>query len=224
VTISAIIPAYRCAAYIGEAVESVRAQTLPAHEIVVVDDGSPDESAVIAERLGARCIRQRHAGIGAARNRGVREGRGELIAFLDGDDVWMPDKLERQAAALAADPELDGVLGYTEQFLSPDLSPAERARLVYETEPQPGGLPGSMLVRRSAFERAGLFDESLPVGEFVEWYARALDAGVRLEVRPGVVLRRRLHASNTMRDRRDDYTAYPRILKQALDRRRAGTS
>lgn len=219
--VSVIIPVRDGARYLPEAIASVRAQTVPAAELIVVDDGSADGSGDVALALGADCIRQAPAGIGAARNAGVRRARGDAVAFLDADDLWAPDKLERQASALANDGALDGVFGLAQQFLSPDLPAEERARLRCPEDPQPGIHAGALLVRRPAFERTGGFDESLPVGEFVDWYARAAQLGLAFATLESLVLRRRLHAANTVRSRRDERAAYARIIKASLDRRRA---
>jgi glycosyltransferase involved in cell wall biosynthesis len=221
VNVSAVIPVFLSERYLAEAIESVHAQTTPVLEIVVVDDGSPDGSAALAARLGARCVRQQNAGIGAARNRGVKEARGAAVAFLDADDRWARDRIERQVGLLEGDPALSGVLGEVQQFVSPELSEAERARLECPPEPQAGGVPGALLVRRDDFLATGGFDERLRVGEFVDWYARARETGLRIAFHEGVVLHRRLHASNTMRARRDEHATYARILKDTLDRRRS---
>jgi glycosyltransferase involved in cell wall biosynthesis len=96
--VGVVIPAFNVAQYVGQAVESVLVQTLPAARIVVVDDGSVDDTALIVERFGdaVTCIRQENRGVAAARNRGARECGTEWVAFLDADDIWPPTKLERQ--------------------------------------------------------------------------------------------------------------------------------
>lgn len=97
-TLSVIIPAYNSAGFIGRAIESVFAQTVPVHELIVVDDGSSDDTSATAAAFGPRVkvLRQPNGGPGAARNHGVRESRGEWLAFLDADDAWVPSKIERQ--------------------------------------------------------------------------------------------------------------------------------
>ncbi len=107
-TISVVIPAHNEANRIAGALESVLAQTRPPLEILVVDDGSTDDTAGVAERFGARVIaHQKNLGISAARNRGIDEATGEWIALLDADDRWMPERLEWLARASAARPEID---------------------------------------------------------------------------------------------------------------------
>ena len=101
-SISVVIPAYNAEGCVVRAVESVLAQSRPAMEVIVVDDGSRDATAAVAERFGpaVRVLRQANGGPAAARNHGVREAGGEWIAFLDADDAWLPQKLERQAEKL----------------------------------------------------------------------------------------------------------------------------
>jgi glycosyltransferase involved in cell wall biosynthesis len=106
--ISTIIPAFRAARTIGRAVDSVLAQTRPPEEIVVVDDGSPDDLAAALRSYGdrVRLIRKANGGAGSARNFGIARSRGDLIAFLDADDYWEPCKLERQLAILESEPRV----------------------------------------------------------------------------------------------------------------------
>lgn len=204
--ISAVICVFDGERFLADAIASVRSQTNPAEELVVIDDGSTDRSAAIAESLGARCIRQHHAGIGAARNRGVTESRGDVIAFLDADDLWPAHKLERQAAALDG---VDMVFGQVEQF-------GDRS-----SPPQVAALPGSALIRTSAFERVGPFETKWRVGEFVSWCARARELGLSSRTVDTLVLRRRIHGANQGIRHKDASKDYARILKAALDRRRA---
>jgi glycosyltransferase involved in cell wall biosynthesis len=105
--VSVVVPVFAGERFLGDALDSVAAQTYPRTETIVVDDGSPDGSAQIAAaRPGVRVLRERHRGVAAARNAGVSAVRGELIAFLDQDDEWQPHKLARQTAVLAERPEL----------------------------------------------------------------------------------------------------------------------
>jgi glycosyltransferase involved in cell wall biosynthesis len=107
-TISVVIPTYNRAREVGDAIDSALAQTRPALEIIVIDDGSTDETPAVLARYGERIrvVRQNNQGVAAARNAGIAVARGDLLAFLDSDDVWLPRKLELQAARIEADPEL----------------------------------------------------------------------------------------------------------------------
>ena len=141
-----------------------------------------------------------------------------LLAFVDADDLWVPGRLARMTAALGG---AGIVSGAVEPFISPELPCERRARLRCPQElARGGGMAGAMVISEAAFRRVGPFDESLRSGEVVDWYLRAVDAGVR-EVRLAeVVLRRRIHESNhglIMPEGRADYL---RVMRAALHRRR----
>src|SRR5262245_20179101 len=105
-SVSVVIPCYNAGRFLKETLESILAQTRPALEVIVVDDGSTDDSAAVAGAFGppVRVLRQSNQGESVARNRGLDEARGDWVAFLDADDVWAPDKLERQLAAVEGSP------------------------------------------------------------------------------------------------------------------------
>jgi len=219
--VSVVIPVYNGARYLADAIESVLGQRPRPREVLVVDDGSTDASARVAERFaGVRCLRERHRGLGAAHNRGVALASGELVAFLDQDDVWQPRKLERQLTAYARDDRLEVVFGHVRQFVSPELDARSAGRLVCPPRAEPGYLIGAALFRREALAHVGPFREDLVTGNFIDWMARARDRGLREAMLPDVVLRRRLHTANYGRVRRDARRDYARVLKAALDRRR----
>ena len=222
--VSVMIGVYNAERYLGEAIDSVLAQTHRPLELIVVDDGSDDGSADVARSYGdaVRYAYQENAGNGAARNHAVSLASGELYAFLDADDRFVPDKLERQLAALDADPMLDVVFGHVREFVSPELTVEERERVRPPAPaPQPWTAPNLMLVKRKAFERVGPFSETLKVGVTVDWYARATEAGLRSTMLPEVLLERRLHLTNNGLRERDSRQQYVHVLKAALDRRRA---
>ncbi|WP_346925686.1 glycosyltransferase family A protein, partial [uncultured Arthrobacter sp.] len=190
------------------------------------DDGSSDDTVAVAQRFGPAvqvcCIP--HGGPGAARNAGIVRAGGEVLAFLDADDLWQENKLELQLAALAATPELDMVFGLVDHFYSPELDGAARAVTPLPPSGAPGYLPSAWLVRRAALERVGPLATDLAVGEFIGWFIRAKECGLRWSVVPQVVARRRIHAANTARARGDNHQDYVRILKASLNRRRAAAT
>jgi glycosyltransferase involved in cell wall biosynthesis len=179
--VSVIMPAYNAAPFIGTAIDSVLAQTYSHHELTVVDDGSTDGTAEIVRAYGGRLryVRQGNARQAAARNRGIAESRGELIAFVDADDVWRQDKLERQVALLTSNPRLG--LAYSSMELidrdgrSLGCSPA-RLRgdcLAGLLLGQSGGICGSTgLVPRAVLERVGTFDVELTPCEETDLFWR----------------------------------------------------
>jgi glycosyltransferase involved in cell wall biosynthesis len=222
-SVSAVIAVCDGERYLAAAIESALAQTVPPDEILVVDDGSTDGTAAIARGFGGigRCLQGSHAGLSATLNRGIEAARGQHLAFLDADDLWLPEKLAIQTRALAADPGLEAVFGHVEQFVSPDVAPEARPALPEAMRVAPGYFTGALLIRAAAVRRAGPFDPQWQVGNFVDWYLRAQEAGVRDAMLPEIVLRRRLHADNMGVRERESRRAYARILKHALDRRRA---
>ena len=222
-SVSVVIPVYNCERYLGDAIRSAIAQTAPPDQIVVVDDGSTDASVQVARSFGppVQCACQPHRGLSAALNRGIEHARGAFFAFLDADDLWVEDKLARQLDALDADASLDAVFGHVEQFASPELPPSERPRLDDALRVAPGNLAGALLIRADAFRRVGPFDPRWQIGNFIDWYLRAREAGIRDAMLEAVVLRRRLHADNLGTRERTSRSAYAQILKHALDRRRA---
>ena len=221
--ISVMIGVYHAERYLGEAIESVFAQSYRPLELIVVDDGSDDGSGEVARRYGAALTyaRQENAGNGSARNHAVRLASGELFAFLDADDRFVPAKLAHQFAALDADPTLDMVFGHVREFVSPELTEAQRATVRPPApQPLPWPAPNLMLIRRESFARVGPFSETVRVGVTVDWYARAAEAGLRSAMLPEVVLERRLHLTNNGLRERDSRQQYLHVLKAALDRRR----
>jgi glycosyltransferase involved in cell wall biosynthesis len=220
---SVIIPAFNGARYLPEAIDSVRAQH-DSIELIVVDDGSTDDTVTVVRALGPgiTLLQQAHAGIGSARNLGVAHARGTFLGFLDADDLFTPNKLTLQAAHLQREGGPDLSFGAVEEFVSGELADEQKARLHARGTLQ-GAVAGAMLMRRSAFSRVGPF-AAWRVGEFVDWYMRAMEAGLRAETLPDVVLRRRLHGDNVGIRARDARVDYARIMKGALDRRRQGRS
>jgi len=225
--ISVMIGVYNAERYLAEAIESVLAQNYRPLELIVVDDGSDDASGDVARRYGDAIVyaRQENAGNGSARNHAVRLASGELFAFLDADDRFAPGKLELQFAALEADAELDMVFGHVREFVSPELTEAQRAT-VRPPAPQalPWPAPNLMLIRRESYGRVGPFSEVVRVGVTVDWYARAAEVGLRSAMLPEVVLERRLHLTNNGLRERDSRQQYLHVLKASLDRRRAQNS
>ncbi len=220
--VSVIIPVYNCEAYLAEAIGSVLAQTYRPLEIIVVDDGSTDGSADVAHRFQntVEYCRQTHRGSSAARNAGVELAQGDYIAFLDADDLWLEDKLDLQMASFHESPALDLVFGHVEHFHSPDLDADVAERMYCPSDPMPGYLAGAMLARRAALQRVGPFDQSLRVGEFVDWYSRAMDAGLVSLMLPATLIQRRIHSGHLAVRRRDSQTDFLRVVKASMDRQR----
>lgn len=223
--VSVIIPVYNYDRYLGEAIESALGQTYQHLEVIVVDDGSTDQSGEVARSFAGRGVRycpQVHAGIGPARNSGVELAQGEVLAFLDADDRWPLEKLKRQLSAFESDPTLEMVFGQALQLQNgPEWEAGIRNNQLAVAGMVPGMVPGTMLIKRDAFLRVGKFQGDWKVGEFIDWYARAVEFQIRSLVMPELLLWRRIHDSNQGVRERQSVSDYARVLKAKLDRKRA---
>lgn len=221
--VSVLVPLYNGRRYVGAAIDSILGQTRPPDEVIVVDDGSADGGADIVAGYGARVrlLRQENRGAPAALNAGLRVARGDLIAFLDHDDLWMPEKLALQCGALQEDAALDGVFSHVEVFLSEDAAESDGRHVVPDV-PLAGISKNSLLARRTAFDRIGPFDETMRTADFVPWWARAAGLGFHYRMLDAVLVRRRIHATNSGIVRRQEQQQESLAgLHDALARRRA---
>ncbi len=220
-TVSVLIPVLD-GRFLGEAIESVVSQEYRPLEIVVVDSSEGGTRQVV-EPYGplVRYEWQAPAGIGPARNRGVELASGELLTFLDSDDLFEPGRLRLQASVLKRDPSLEAVFGCVSEFVQPGLSVSERAALRLPLEMFPSHLAWTMLIRRPAFDRIGSFATDYVVGDTVEWYARARSQGLRSVMLDRIVARRRLHDGNTGLTKWDARGEFARIAREAVERHRS---
>ena len=221
-TVSAIVPCFNAAAYLSEAIDSIFDQAIPGIEIIVIDDGSTDASASVAATFTGRIryVHQENQGISGARNAGLQMSTGSYIAFLDADDLWPARSLANRLKVLIENPEVGCVFGAVEQFVSPELSDDERALIAAPPDVRAGRLAGSMLITREAFEKTGYFNSAFGVGETMDWVARSEESGVKAKSIESIVLRRRIHSSNTVRKQRAQQSDYLRVLKASIERRR----
>jgi glycosyltransferase involved in cell wall biosynthesis len=229
--VSCIVPVFNGERYLAEALDSILAQEYTPLDIIVADDGSTDGTAAVARGYGdrVRVLRQPNAGAPAARNLGLQAARGELIAFLDSDDLWHREKLARQTARFAARPELEVSVTHVQSFWIPELrDEAERFRDHPLAQPQPGYVTITMMARRTVFERVGGFNTRRSVGDPMEWFVRAAEHGVVMELLPDTLAYRRLHQRNlswqsgpSRRMTAAMQEALLRVVKESLDRRRA---
>ena len=219
--ISVISPAYQAEKYLSEAVASVRSQNWPGGlEVIIVDDGSQDSTFALARQLGDTALTRERGGAASARNAGLRAASGELVMLLDADDVLMPGAAARLYAPLDTNPELAAVFGMVRDFVSPELTAEQQQELRVRPESYGGILPGCSLIRRWAFEQIGYFDEALKTGETVAWMLKLRDAGLLTTNLDDVVLKRRLHLTNTGRvNAKQEMQSYAAILRQRMRRK-----
>jgi glycosyltransferase involved in cell wall biosynthesis len=230
--VSVVIPAFNSERFLGEAIESVLAQTYGPLETIVVDDGSTDGTVAVASAYSeVTVIEQANAGPSAARNRGFAASRGDFIAFQDSDDLMTPDKLEVQAGLLIEKPEAGCVLAEQELLIEegaelpfwaegsnvPTVMPAKPEELADE----PDVHTMTMVVRRETFEQVGGFDEEMRAAEDVDWMLRAAEQGIEIRRLPRVLLRRRVHPASLTQDVAAGRAGHFLALKKRIERHRA---
>ena len=203
--------------FLGAALRSVLAQTLPPAEILVVDGRSTDGTARIADSFPeVRRLIQRDDGLARARNLGIEAAQYDLIAFLDHDDLWERQKLETQVRFMGNQPPLEYTLTWMHFFLEDGTPRPERFAGARLDEPRSAATPSTLVARRSVFDRIGAFDPSLTIGCDADWFTRARDAGVYCATIPEVLLKKRLHENNisrnVQRNRRDMFEVARRSI------------
>jgi glycosyltransferase involved in cell wall biosynthesis len=226
-SVSVILPVKNGAKYLEESLRSVVAQDHPPCEVLVLDNGSTDQTELITRKFAADGVRflanRPPLGIAGSWNVGIQLASGELLAFTSHDDIWVSHKLRKQAECLVAQPELDYCIALVRTFLDSTITappPGFPPELLGAAVP--GYLPETLMARHRAFERAGYFDCSF-LQEDTEWYVRARDAGLRMTVVEEVLVHKRLHGNSTtysvarVRQWRHDML---RIVNKTLERRR----
>lgn len=229
-TVSAVIPTYNRRRSIERAVDSVLAQTQPPDEVIVVDDGSTDGTAeLLVARYGdrVRVLRQRNAGVSAARNHGAREARGDYIAFLDSDDIWLPHRLERQLALAAASGaglvvcnvrRVNSAGQEVNVFDRRQQFPRD-GRVLEHALLNPALAPPSVLVRREAFVAVGGFDESLTTAEDIDLMLK-LALGTEVAVVPEVLVHAYVNRDDQLSSLTRSPSDYVAVVERFIDAHR----
>jgi glycosyltransferase involved in cell wall biosynthesis len=227
-SVSCIVPTFDAGEHLAGALECILGQTHPPAEVLVVDDGSSDDTVAIARAWGdpVRVVEQPTAGPAATRNRGAAEATGDLLAFLDPDDRWLPHKLEVQVAHLATDPGAGGCVGRVRQVWA-DGFDDEAAHYAAHPRMADGGVPGyattALLVRREAWAEVGPLDTDRWYSDATEWFMRARDLDVRIDLLEDVLTLHRLHDRNLTRRRpADSADEFLDLVHDRLRARRAG--
>ena len=226
-SVSVVVPVYNGARYLNETLQSILVQTTVPREVILVDDGSTDDSAALIQRAAAaapipmRYVPQANQGTAAARNRGVELAASPLIAFLDQDDLWLPEKLARQCDLLWHQPTAGYSITQVAFFMDGDGPPPAWVRAKWLEGPQPGYLPSCLLVRRSTFQQVGIFDSALRNGSDTDWFARVRDAGVGVTIAPEVLVRQRVHSGNQSQFVRENQRDMYQVARKALQRKRS---
>ncbi|RLQ20386.1 glycosyltransferase [Seongchinamella sediminis] len=181
--VSVIIPAYNAADWVNRAIDSALAQTYSQREVLVVNDGSTDSTAEVLAGYGdaIRVLSQSNGGLCSARNLGIKNARGEFLAFLDADDYWLPEKLARQVGCLQQDPDL-GFCSTRTQVISPEGKPmgtwdcptidSTLLNAIFLRHASISGSGSGVMARSQLFDRAGMFDTELRSLEDVDMWMR----------------------------------------------------
>jgi len=204
--ISITIPAYNSTEFLADALASIEAQEFADREVLLIDDGSPAE---LKPPALVRYIRQPHLGASAARNRGIRESRGEFLAFLDIDDMWMPGHLSRLHAALVANPKAGIAQGGMRQLSNNRISGAYRMPYIQ-----------SCLFRREVFDICGGLDETMCLGEDYDLMFRCWEKDILKINFDEVSFLYRRHSTNVSAG--NNLRSHVMVMKRRSDRIRSG--
>ena len=220
--VSVIIPVYNGARFLRAALESVFAQTYRPFEVIVVNDGSTDDSGVIAQSFPeVRYIQQENQGVAAARNRAIEAAEGEFFAFLDQDDLWTPEKLKLQIEYLQSHPDVGYTLTQQQFFLEPGTSLPAWFRKDLLAAVHTGWVLGTLVVRRNVFEQVGNFATGYSAANDSDWFFRAKTAEIPMAVVPELLLLKRVHEANDSGRAKEILSELLKVVKVSLDRQRS---
>lgn len=220
--VSVVVPVFNCEEYLAEAIESILEQTYKHFEIIVVNDGSTDNTEKVAEKYSdhIKYYYQVNKGIGPARNLGIDNSSGNYLSFLDADDLYIENKLEKQLGVIISNPEIEIVYGHVEQFFSPEIYEELEKKYKCPEEPMPGRLASTMLISKEKFLEVGYFDRKMSVGVDLDWHLRAKEKNLRMVTLEVTLLKRRIHKANTGIVNKNNRLDYIRYLKKSIDRRK----
>jgi glycosyltransferase involved in cell wall biosynthesis len=212
--ISIIITAYNVEKYIAEAVESALNQTYANVEIIAINDGSTDNTFEILKTFGdkIKLVNQENMGLTKTMNKGLAIASGDLVNFLDGDDIWIETKLEKQVKEFENNTNLEAIFGTMEQFLSPELM-ANQERFQFHKGQLSAQSKATALFRKDVFEKYGYFPEVQTL-DFVIWFDSAKAQGIVFKQTDDLVVYRRVRENSNSQS--PEY--YPNLLKFLKDR------
>ena len=220
--VSVIIPTYNRAAFLLDVLESVHCQTKMPFEVIVVDDGSTDNTreALFNSVYKVHYIYQKNRGPAAARNAGIAVATGNIIAFLDDDDLLLPRALELAVGHLEKRSafHVEIVFGLIMRVKNVKRV---KGKFTYEEIPPvwPERLIGSAIIQKKVFDRVGLFDETLTLGQDIDWYMRAREKQVRFSFLREITYLYRIHKNNRTKNKHESQRFMLKVLKKSLTRR-----
>ena len=219
--VTIIIPVFNCEKYIGEAIQSVLIDDYRCKEIIVVNDGSTDNtSKIISTFDNITIIAQPNQGVSKARNTAIQFASGEFVTYLDADDIWMPGRLANCVNFFDENPETDFVLGLQQMFLEEGAAKPPSVKQEWLENYTEASNNGVIMVRKNCYQKIGLFDTSLKNGEDTEWLLRARDAGLISERAPFVFIKRRIHEKNLSVGQSTEYKKMLfKIIRESVQRK-----
>jgi len=219
--VSVILPVYNGEKFLGEAIQSLLAQSYRPIQIIVVDDGSTDDSGNIAKSFSEVEYHYKpNGGVATARNMALKQVRGEFIAFLDADDLWVPEKLAEQVAWLDAHPECGLVFAYERFFVNPGAEAPKWFGDELLQNDHNAFVPSTLLIRRVAADATGEFSTNFNHEDDLEWFMRAKDLGFGMAVLPKTLVLRRIHGSNISMQKKPDRKVIMGLIKDSILRQR----
>ncbi len=195
--VSIIIPAYNQGKYIHKALSSIFTDSYSPKEVIVVNDGSTDNTAeIVAAFPNIQYIYQKNQGVSVSRNTGINASKGAFIAFLDSDDIWIPGRLKYSIEYFLNHPDIEYVLGKQQMFLEKGCTKPQHIKPEWLERPQSASNPGVLMTKRVCFEKIGLFNPDYVSGEDTEWLLRANEANIKMARISLTVINRRIHNTN----------------------------
>ncbi len=218
--ISVIIPVYNGEMFLAGAIQSVLDQNYFPIEIIVVDDGSTDNTQQLASQFGNKIIysKKENGGVASARNKGLEIAQGEFISFIDADDLWAMNKIELQLGKFLAKPNVGIVIGFTQRIpmemdvARAEIGPNRDIILLYSL--------GSTLISKFVFDKIGNFDETMLLSEDTDWFYRAMETNIQIELHHEIVQYYRFHQNNITTDKKRNFFYQLKAHKKSLNRRR----
>jgi glycosyltransferase involved in cell wall biosynthesis len=212
--ISVIVPCFNCEVYVAEAIHSILNQTVKVDELIAIDDGSTDNSLEVLKTFGdkIRLFSQENKGVSETLNFGIRQSKGDYVAFLDSDDLWEVDKIERQLIDIQNNPEYSIFAGSVRQFVSPEI---KEHNYSFNSAPTNSLTRITILVKKELFYAGGWFKEGSLI-EFIEWVdlMRSKNEGIYFSQR--VLASRRLRP-NSLSQTKNYYPYLLNFLKNRID-------
>ncbi len=216
--ISVIMPVKNGENYLQEAIDGIKKQNMNV-EIIVVDDCSTDKTSEIAENSGCKVVKHSEAkGAVAGKNSGIKVANGKYILFHDHDDIMREGALRKlYDEIISSDEHIYAVEGMLKDFYSPELTDEEKSKIQIKNEPYFGLFTGAILMKKSVFDKIGLFNENLYAGVIIEWQFKMNSLGLNIKKNDYICADRRFHSSNYGRTNKNtEFKNYAAILREKL--------